>query len=65
LIYPQQAKQKRKFLGKKIKLVFVWPDRGVNQNKNILQGVNQNKNFTGGKPKMTYITGGKDLLTLL
>jgi len=46
-------------------LVFVWPIRGVNQNKNILQGVNQNKNFTEEKPEMTYITGGKDLLTLV
>jgi len=32
-----------------MKLVFVWPIRGVNQNKNILQGVNQKKYFTGGK----------------
>jgi len=29
--------------------VFVWPIRGVNQNKNILQGANQNKKFTGKK----------------
>jgi len=29
--------------------VFVWPIKGVNQNKNILHGVNQKKYFTGGK----------------
>jgi len=44
--------------------VFVWPIKGVYQNKNILQGVNQKNNFTGRKLEMTYITGGKDLLTL-
>jgi len=31
--------------------VFVWPIKGVNQNKNILQGVNQKKYFTGGKTR--------------
>jgi len=45
--------------------VFVWPIKGVNQNKNILQGLNQKKYFTGEKPEITYITGGKDLLTLI
>jgi len=55
---PNKPNKNEKFLEKKIKLVFVWSIRGVNQNKNILQGVNQNKNFTGGKPEMTYITGG-------
>jgi len=50
LIYPPNRPNKNeKILEKKIKLVFVWPIRGVNQNKNILQGE---------KPKMTYITGG-------
>jgi len=64
LIYPPNRPNKNEnFLKKKIILVFVWPIRGVNQNKNILQRVNQNKYFTGGKPKKTYITGGKDLLT--
>jgi len=43
--------------------VFVWPIRGVNQNKNILQGVNQKKKFTGGKTKNDLYYGGKDLLT--
>jgi len=54
-----------KIFWKKIKLVFVWPIRGVNQNKNILQGINQNKNFTGEKSEITYITGVKNLLTHL
>ena len=30
-------------------MVFVWPIRGVNQNKFCLQGVNQKINFTRGK----------------
>jgi len=52
LIYPPNRPNKNEnFLEKKIKLVFVWPIRGVNQNKNILQGVNQNKNFTGEKTR--------------
>jgi len=64
LIYPPNRPNKNQFyfFFQEI-FVFVWPIRGVNQNKNILQGVNQNKNFTGGKPEMIYITGGKDLLT--
>jgi len=46
-------------------LVFVWPIRGVNQNKNILQGGKSKKIFyRGEKPEMIYITEGKDLLTL-
>ena len=66
MIYPPNRPNKNQFyfIFQEI-FVFVWPIRGVNQNKNILQGVNQNKNFTGGKPEMTYITGGKDLLTLI
>jgi len=65
LIYPPKRPNKNEiFLKNKIKLVFVWPIRGVNQNKNILKGGKSKKYFTGGKQKMTYITGGKDLLTL-
>jgi len=58
LIYPPNRPNKNENFSKKKKLVFVWPIRGVNQNKNILQGVNQKKYFTGGKPEITYITGG-------
>jgi len=36
-------------LKKKIKLVFVWPIRGVNQNKNILQGGKSKKIFYRGE----------------
>jgi len=66
LIYPlNRSNKNEKFLEKKIKLVFVWPIRGVNQNKNILQGGKSKKSILhGGKPEMAYITGGKDLLTL-
>jgi len=52
LIYPLNRPNKNEnFLKNKIKLVFVWPIRGVNQNKNILKGVNQKKYFTGGKTR--------------
>ena len=62
MIYPLIGQTKTKISWKKKK--FVWPIKGINQNKNILQGVNQNKNFTGEKTENDlYITGGKDLLT--
>jgi len=52
LIYPSNRSNKNQFyfIFQEI-FVFVWPIRGVNQNKNILQGVNQKKYFTGGKPE--------------
>jgi len=50
LIYPPNRPNKNeKFLKKKIKLVFVWLIRGVNQNKNILQGGKSKKIFYRGE----------------
>jgi len=45
-------------------LVFVWPIRGVNQNKNILQGGESKKVFYRGKTENDLYYRGKDLLTL-
>jgi len=49
----------------KIKLVFVWPTRGLNQNKFFVQGVNQKKYLQGGKTGNDLYFRGKDLLTLV
>jgi len=51
-------------LKKKIKLVFVWPIRRVNQNKNILQEGKSKKIFYRGKTNNDLYYRGKDLLTL-
>jgi hypothetical protein len=66
LIYPLIGHSKTRISEEKNnKLVFEWPIRGVNQNKNILQGVNQKKYFTECKTgNDLYYRGGKALLTL-
>jgi len=59
LIYPPNRPNKNKnFLKNKIKLVFVWPIRGVNQNNFILKEGKSEKNNYRGKT-------GNDLLTPL
>jgi hypothetical protein len=59
LIYPLIGQTKTNFFFQEI-FVFVWPIRGVNQNKFFLQGANQNKIFLQwGKSKKKKITGGK------
>jgi len=59
LIYPLLGQTKTNFIFFFQEIfVFVWPIKGLNQNKNILQGLNQKKNLQGGKLEMTYITRG-------
>jgi len=61
---PNRPNKNEIFLKKKIKLVFVWPIRRVNQNKNILQEGKSKKIFYRGKTNNDLYYRGKDLLTL-
>jgi len=66
LIYPPNRPNKNQFyfIFQEI-FIFVWPIRGVNQNKNILQGGKSKKIFYRGETgNDLYYRGGKDLLTL-